>query len=209
MENIDLYFERSESWKNELIALRKIILPTGLNETLKWKTPCYTYKQKNIVLLGKFKHRCTLSFFKGTLLGDPENILESPGPNSKHVKVINFTNTKEIELLKGTIKQYIFEAIEVENQGLTVEIKPQNLLIPSELLASFDLDADFKHAFSKLTPGKQRGYLLHFDAAKQVKTKLKRIEKVKDRIKGGFGFHDCTCGKSKRMPSCDGTHARK
>ena len=47
-----------------------------------------------------------------------------------------------------------------------------------------------KKAFNALTPGRQRGYLLHFSAAKQSKTRAARIEKNVDRIMAGKGLED-------------------
>ena len=63
-----------------------------------------------------------------------------------------------------------------------------------------------KNAFSNLTPGRQKGYLLFFNKAKRSKTKTNRIENNKQRILDGYGLTDCTCGLSKRKPNCDGSH---
>jgi uncharacterized protein YdeI (YjbR/CyaY-like superfamily) len=75
-----------------------------------------------------------------------------------------------------------------------------------ELSTIFKSDVAFKKAFESLTPGRQRGYLIYFSGAKQAETRLTRIEKYRDRILAGIGITDCTCGLSKRMPSCDGSH---
>ena len=45
-------------------------------------------------------------------------------------------------------------------------------------------------AFKKLTPGRQRGYLLFFSAAKQSKTREARIEKYLQQILDGKGLDD-------------------
>ena len=66
--------------------------------------------------------------------------------------------------------------------------------------------SEFKKAFEGLTPGRQRAYNLYFTAAKQSKTRVDRIEKYTERILSGKGINDCVCGKSKRMPNCDGSH---
>jgi uncharacterized protein YdeI (YjbR/CyaY-like superfamily) len=69
-----------------------------------------------------------------------------------------------------------------------------------------DEDPAFKTAFAALTPGRQRAYLLHFNAAKQHATRESRIEACKPRILVGKGIHDRICGHSKKLPSCDGSH---
>jgi uncharacterized protein YdeI (YjbR/CyaY-like superfamily) len=118
-----------------------------------------------------------------------------------------FTNTTEISAIKDTLKAYIFEAIELGKAGLKIEMKKsKNLDLTEELMAVMAESPEFKEAFNALTPGRQRGYHLFFSGAKQSKTRLDRIEKYRQRIMDGIGFHDCVCGHSKRMPSCDGSH---
>ncbi|WP_317235001.1 YdeI/OmpD-associated family protein [Roseivirga pacifica] len=81
--------------------------------------------------------------------------------------------------MRITISAYIFEAIEVEKAGLKVPMKKTTEFeMPEELQEAFDHDADFKSAFEALTPGRERGYLLHFSQPKQPKTRVSRIENV-------------------------------
>jgi uncharacterized protein YdeI (YjbR/CyaY-like superfamily) len=47
-----------------------------------------------------------------------------------------------------------------------------------------------KKAFDSLTPGRQKGYLLYFSAAKQAKTRESRIEKYIPQILKGIGLND-------------------
>jgi len=47
-----------------------------------------------------------------------------------------------------------------------------------------------KTAFHALTPGRQRGYLLYFSAAKQSKTREARVEKCMPQILKGKGLED-------------------
>lgn len=152
------YLDISKRWKPELTALRTIVLDCGLEEEFKWRTPCYTFQNSNIILLGSFKEFCTLSFFKGTLLKDKENILVAPGPNSRSVKMATFTNKKGIEVLQTMLKEYIYEALEIAKSGQKVNFKEdQKLNFPEELEAKFNENLDFKNAFNNLTPGRQGG----------------------------------------------------
>ena len=204
---VDLYFDELQKWKPELEKLRMIILDCMLTEELKWGSPCYSFQKKNVILLGGFKDNCVISFIKGVLLSDPKGILIKPGENSQSARVIRFTNLKEIVKLEPVIKAYIFETIENEKVGAKVELKKTSeYTIPEELEFKFKKSAALKNAFNALTPGRQRGYLLFFTAAKQAETRITRIEKYTDRILKGFGITDCVCGLSKKMPSCDGSH---
>ncbi len=205
--SVDTFIQIAEKWQEEMTALRSLLIECGLSEELKWRQPCYTYKGTNIAIIGAFKESCVLSFFKGALLEDPEKILVFPGENSQSSKVIRFKHVQEIYNLKAIIKAYILEAIEVENIGLKVELKNNTELeFVDELQDVLNSNNAFKQAFESLTPGRQRGYNIYFSTGKQSKTRTSRIEQYMPRILSGKGLNDCTCGLSKKMPSCDGSH---
>lgn len=194
-------------WKEEMIELRSILLDCGLIEEYKWRQPCYSYNGSNVVLIGNFKNYCTLSFFKGVLLQDADKKLEAPGENSQSVRMFKFISLDEIKKNRSIIKAYIFEAIEIEKAGLKVDTsKKKEQELPAELISKFNSDAKFHSAFEGLTPGRQRAYLMFFNQAKQSSTRENRINKYEKRILLGKGMNDCICGRSKRMPTCDGSH---
>jgi len=177
-------------WTEELKKLRAIVLDCGLTEELKWSVPCYTFQQNNILILSAFKNYCAISFFKGALLSDSEGILKAPGENSQAVRLIKYTSFQKIVELEAILKVYIFEAIEVEKSGLKVEFKKNPEPIPHELQQKFEDDLLFKEGFEALTPGRQRGYIIHFSQAKQSKTRIVRIEKYRSKILSGKGLND-------------------
>ncbi|GEQ87254.1 hypothetical protein ULMS_27620 [Patiriisocius marinistellae] len=204
---VEAYIKKSDKWQAELKALRSIVLDCNLTEDFKWRNPCYTLNYKNIIILGRLKEACTLSFFKGMLLKDTEKILNSAGPNSRSAKIISFKNLEEIFELESTLKNYILEAIKIEKKGLKIDLKKDDKLdYHEELKIAFKENPLLESAFLNLTPGRQRGYILYFESAKQSKTRTARINKYEQRIIDGKGFHDCVCGLSKKMPSCDGSH---
>jgi len=191
MEKVDRYIDKIKSWKEETILLREICLECGLDEDFKWMHPCYTFQSKNIVLIHGFKEYCALLFHKGALLNDTENILVQQTENVQSARQMRFTDKTQINDLKGVIKAYIFEAIEVEKAGLEVKMKKTSEYeMPEELEQEFENDSDFKTAFFNLTPGRQRGYLLYFSEAKQSKTRTSRIEKAKPKIFDGKGHNE-------------------
>ncbi len=205
--NVDAYLANLQQWQKELMQLRQIVLDAGLTEEWKWKQPCYTFENKNVAIISPFKNYCALSFFKGVLLKDPNKMLVAPGQNSQSSRIFKFTRVEEIIELTPVIKAYVQEAIEIEKTGLQVAMKKTDEFdVLDELQQIFIEMPEFKEAFYQLTPGRQRGYLLNFAAPKQSKTRTARIEKYMDRIFDGKGIHDCVCGLSKRMPTCDGSH---
>ena len=178
------------NWTSELKLLRKIVLDCGLAEESKWGVPCYTYQAKNILVVSALIDYCCISFFKGSLLNDAENLLVKPGPNSQAARLFKFTNVEDIIKIEKDIIAYIFEAIEVEKAGLKVSFKKNTEPIPEELELKFEEDHTLKNAFDMLTPGRQRGYVLHFSQPKQSKTRISRIEKCIPMILSGIGLHD-------------------
>jgi uncharacterized protein YdeI (YjbR/CyaY-like superfamily) len=175
----------------ELKQLRTIVLACGLTEELKWKIPCYTFEKRNIVLISAFKEYCALSFVQGALLKDAKRILEKPGENTQSARLIRFTSVRKIVAIEPLIKEYLYEAVEVDKAGLKVDFKAKTeLIMPDELRKKFDLLPALKSAFEALTPGRQRGYILHFAAAKQSKTRESRIDRCVPKILEGRGFHD-------------------
>ena len=187
---VDFYFSKA-SWQKELEQLRKIVLSCGLTEELKWGCPCYSFDKSNIVLIHVFKDYCAVLFFKGALLNDASGILIQQTKNVQAARQIRFTNVKEIVKLKTILKAYIFEAIEVEKAGLKVPLKKTaEFSMPQEFKNKLNKNAALKTAFYALTPGRQRGYLLHFSAPKQSKTRESRIEKCMPQILNGKGLND-------------------
>jgi uncharacterized protein YdeI (YjbR/CyaY-like superfamily) len=173
-----------------LVLLRTIILDCGLTEEVKWGSPCYTYNNKNVLILAALKSYCAISFFKGVLLNDSKNILDKPGENSQHGRLIKFTKDSDLAAMEQTIKEYIRQAIEIEKAGLKVETIPNPEPITEELAQAMEENSDLKRAFFGLTPGRQRSWILHFSSAKQPQTRLSRIENGTPKILQGKGFHD-------------------
>lgn len=177
------------NWREELEMLRQIVLETGLTEEIKWGAPVYTHKGKNIVSVGALKESANIGFFKGVLLTDKHKILQQQG-NLQSDRIIKFTNVKDIEKVKDVLKEYVLEAIEIEESGKKVEFKKNPEPIPNELLEAFEQDPAFKKAFYALTAGRQRGYIIHFSQPKQSQTRIGRIEKYKEQIFNGIGLND-------------------
>lgn len=188
---VDEFLGKSKKWKEEYEKLRNIVLDCELTEEFKWMHPCYTFEEKNIVLLHGFKEYCALLFHKGALLQDAQGILIQQTENVQAARQIRFTNVQEIVEMETILKAYIHEAIEVEKAGLKVDFKESTEFeIPKELQHKFDENPVLKTAFEALTPGRQRAYILYFSSAKQSKTRESRVEKYMQQILDGKGLKD-------------------
>jgi len=188
---VDWYFNTAERWPEESKKLRALILDCGLDEELKWGKPCYSFEGGNVVLIHGFKQYCAILFMKGALLKDLKKILVQQTENVQSARQIRFTNVKEIAELEQVIKAYVKEAIEVEKSGVEVTLKKTSeFKMPEEFQNKLKQMPALKKAFEALTPGRQRGYLLHFSAAKQSATREARVEKCMPQILKGKGLDD-------------------
>jgi uncharacterized protein YdeI (YjbR/CyaY-like superfamily) len=177
-----------DRWKAEIAEMRRVLSGFAMEEQCKWGKPTFMVDGKNIVIMQGFKEYFALCFFRGALLKDPKKVLVQLG-QLQAARVMKFTSAKEIRAKAATIKAYVRQAIAVAKAGLRVEPrKTSDFPVPEELTKRFRRDPRFKRAFEALTPGRQRGYLYHFAAAKQPATREARIEKATPAIFEGRGF---------------------
>ena len=187
-EQIDAYFLKHSIWSEELNLLRKVCLSVGLEESVKWGMPTYTYGGQNVVGLGAFKHHVSLWFFQGCFLKDSKSLLvnaqEGKTKAMRHMKFVEGATLDE-----ETITAYLQESIENHKQGKKVRIERSTSAIEfiidphlNEMLVS---DTELKHNFEKLSLARQRGFSNYITEVKQQTTKQKRIEKIIPLINAG------------------------
>ncbi|MFV0304796.1 MAG: YdeI/OmpD-associated family protein [Moheibacter sp.] len=182
--------DKANKWNEELNRLTEIVEKTNLVKTIKWGTPVYTHKGKNIVAFTGFKNHFAIWFYNGVFLSDQKKVLiNAQKEKTKALRQWRFTSIDEID--ETTILTYIKEAIKNSETGK--EFKPtkfKSVPIPDLLQNELNSNTKLKTAFEQLTPGKQKEYNLYINEAKQEKTKLSRIEKIKPLILNGVGLHD-------------------
>ena len=200
---VDFFFDKARQWQKEFEQLRTIVLDCGLIEELKWGQPCYCLQKSNIVVIHGFKEYCALLFFKGALLKDTHDILIQQTENVQSARQIRFTNLRQIVRMEAVLKAYIYQAIEVEKAGLKVKLKKtKEFPIAEEFQSKLDKLPALKAAFYALTPGRQRGYLLHFSQPKLSSTREARVKKYIPRILKGKGLNDdIDIPKKKKKPA--------
>lgn len=191
MKDVINYIAKKEKWKTELELLRKTLLSTNMEETIKWGAPVYTYKNKNIVGLAAFKNYCGLWFFQGGLLKDSHKVLMN-AQEGKTKAMLQWRFFSLDEIKPEIIKAYVLEAMQNVDEGK--EIKPnrtkKELMIPELLQNALDANADFKTQFETFTLSKKREYANYISEAKREATKQKRLEKIIPMILNREGLHD-------------------
>jgi uncharacterized protein YdeI (YjbR/CyaY-like superfamily) len=178
-------------WSAEYAALRQLCLASGLNEELKWGQACYDLSGSNVVLIHGFKNYCALLFMKGALLKDHKDILIQQTKSVQAARQIRFASLADINKQKAAVRAYIREAIAVEKSGAKVAMRSVTQFdVPEEFQKRLDNDPKLAEAFHALTPGRRKGYLLHFAGAKRSATRTARVEKHAPRILNGLGLDD-------------------
>jgi uncharacterized protein YdeI (YjbR/CyaY-like superfamily) len=186
---VDAFIAGAPQWQEVMQSLRVLLLDRGLQETLKWGKPCYTSGGRNVAIIQPFRNLCALMFFKGALIEDRHGLLRPQGENTQSAMRLEFTGGTAVP--KAAIRAYVKQAIAVEQAGLKVGADARRELeMPAELTRRLERDAKLAKAFQALTPGRRRGYLLLFSAAKQPATRMARIEKAIPDILAGRGPYD-------------------
>lgn len=177
----------TRQWVEGLRALRRICLDAQLVETVKWAHPCYMHANRNIAILGALRGDFRLSFFNAALMTDPEGVLERQGPNTRHPDMIRFTDNTRVAVMERTIQAYLKEAMGYAEAGIEPPKDENELELPNELAAALDSDHELAAAFHRLTPGRQRSYVINLNSAKKAETRLARIAKFRGLILAGKG----------------------
>lgn len=182
--------QNSEQWANEMQLVASIFDKMPLEKVIKWGAEVFTYNGKNVVSYGGFKNYFVIWFYNGVFMKDKYKVLvNAQEGKTKSLRQWRFTSKDEIDEKK--ILEYIGEAIEIEKKGLKVKPeKFQPVPLPQLLDDEFKKDKLFQTEFEKLTPGKQKEYIVYINEAKQEATKLNRLEKIRPMILQGIGLND-------------------
>lgn len=177
----------TRQWSDGLAALRRICLDAGLEETVKWGHPCYLHAGRNVAILGALRGDYRISFFDAARMQDPAGVLAKQGPNTRHANMIRFTNNAHAAQMKSTIASYLEEAMGYAEQGIRPAKERHELELPDELVAALRADPGLSAAFHRLTPGRQRSYVIDLNSAKKTATRVARIARFRARILAGKG----------------------
>lgn len=182
--------KNSIKWTEELSLLAEIIQKAPLEKTIKWGAEVYTFQGKNVISYAGFKNYFALWFYNGVFLKDTNNVLiNAQKGKTKSLRQWRFTSINEID--EEIILDYIAEAIEIEKKGLKIKAEKFKAIPPPQLLLDeFNKDENLKNAFEKLSPGKQKEYIIFISEAKQQTTKIRRLKKILPMILTGIGLND-------------------
>jgi uncharacterized protein YdeI (YjbR/CyaY-like superfamily) len=174
-------------WRDILIPLRALVQAAGLTEVVKWGHPCYMAAGRNVALIGATRGGVRLNFFQAGLLRDPQGVLVKQGANTQHPDMILLTSVADLTRLTPVIRDYLTEAAGYAHAGVKEPRAAAPLEMPPVLARLLAQDAELAAGFARLTPGRQKSYVLQVTSAKQAATAEGRILRAKDKIMAGKG----------------------
>lgn len=179
-----------QRWKAGLDGLRLLCLEAGLTETVKWGHPCYMHAGRNIAIIGALRENFRLSFFNAALMTDPDGVLEKQGANTRIPDMICFRDAADITRHSATIRAYLAEAMAYADAGTKPARQDGEVVLPDEMVDALDADPELAEAFHRLTPGRQRSYVIALASAKTAATRINRIAKFRDKVLAGKGANE-------------------
>jgi uncharacterized protein YdeI (YjbR/CyaY-like superfamily) len=177
----------TQIWAAGLAELRAICRDAGLEEVVKWGHPVYMHAGRNIVIIGAFRGDFRLSFFNAALMTDPDGILEKQGPNAQTADMFRFADAGQVTAMAPVIRAYLAEAMGYAAAGVRPAKHAQEIDLPDELMEALDADPELAEAFHRLTPGRQKSYVINLNGAKAPATRVARIAKFRGHIIAGKG----------------------
>ncbi len=189
-KSVEEFFSKPSAYAKELESLRRLMLGTGMEETLKWGAPVYVAYGKNIAGIGLFKSYTGIWFFQGALLSDPKGVLIN-AQEEKTVAMRQWRFTKGESIDEKEVISYVQEAMENAKEGR--EIKPEKgkpIIIPAELKRALQQDTTLKQQFDALSKSCKREYAEYIAEAKREETRLRRLEKSIAMIREKKMLHD-------------------
>lgn len=182
-------WDKVNQWERELEILRGILHKTELTETNKWGGEVYTVNNKNVLGIAGFKNFFTIWFWNGVFLKDDAKVLVNANEGvTKGLRQWRFTSAEEIN--EKQILHYVNEAISNEKAGLSIKPEKKEAMKCSFFETELQKNKNLRTAFEKFTPGKQKEFWEYMATAKQEKTKITRLEKIKPMILEGVGLND-------------------
>lgn len=121
-------------------------------------------------------------------LGDTTYLVNAYGrPNTRHAGMIRFSGNDQVEQREPVIPSYLREAMFHAQAGINPPKEPGEIDLPEELLEALDTDPELAEGFQKLTPGRQKSYVIQLNAAKTSATRTARVIKFRPHILAGKG----------------------
>jgi uncharacterized protein YdeI (YjbR/CyaY-like superfamily) len=178
---VDDYINKAADFAKPVLAhLRKIIHSAcpDVTETMKWSFPNFEYAGSILCSMAAFKQHCTFGFWLGSLMSDPDHLLEGVGEKTS---MGHFGQLKKLEDLPTdeVMTRYIREAMALNEKGVKVKKEKvataKKVETPDYFLSALQQNATAIAAFEKFSPSQKKEYIEWLVDAKTEATRNKRM----------------------------------
>ena len=182
------YIEKAKPFAKPILEhIRKLVhkVCPEVVEEIKWGFPSFNYKGL-FCGMAAFKEHCTFGFWKGSIMKDPENILENKEKSMGHLGRI--TSLEDLPPDKILIA-YIKEAKRLNDEGIKVAKKKpvtnKELEVPAYFIKALKKNPDAYKNFEEFSYSKKKDYVEWLSEAKQEATREKRMQTAIEWIQEG------------------------
>ena len=186
---VDAYISEAEAFAQPFLKTIRKWVHTAcpeVEETLKWGFPHFLFHGILCSMAG-FKEHCRFLFWKGSILSDPEGILD-PDRNEGVGHLGRLTEISQLPA-EEIFLQYIHEAMRLNQAGVKVttveaeseanvrKIKPKAaLIVPDDFSEALKKNKKAWTVFAGFSPTNKKDYVEWIEEAKTEKTRTSRLE---------------------------------
>jgi hypothetical protein len=180
---IDEYIDDAPEFARPILAsIRKRMHASvpGLVETMKWRSPHFTYKGSLFSGMAAFKRHCIFGFWHPLMRGGDTSLegmgrfrLEAPG---------DVPSASEFTKLAREAKRLVDEGVKAPARA-RVKRKPAS--IPVDLEKALNANAKARAAFEAFSPSARREYIEWIEEAKREATRSQRVATTVKQVAEG------------------------
>ena len=182
---IDAYIDRQAEFAKPILRhLREAVHAAcpDCEETLKWSSPTFMYRNEMLAGMAAFKAHATFGFWKGSLVvGEGETQLSGMGQFGKLSSIDDLPPRDKLEEL-------VRKAMKLTDEGVKA---PRNkhpkepFTVPQDMRAAIDAVPSAKTTFDAFPPSCQRDYVEWITEAKRDETRTKRLAQTVEWLAEG------------------------
>lgn len=190
-KRIDAYIAKAQPFARPVLKRMRALIHKAcpdVEETIKWGAPSFVHHGP-LFFMAAFKQHCAGSFWKATLLKDPEGYLKENhnkgGSSMGHLgRMSSLKDLPPEKTFTGFVKQHMV----LNENGLSVKKAPVNkkpVVVPDALATALKKNAKARKVFDAFPPSHKREYAEWIAEAKTEETRLRRIKTAMEWIADG------------------------
>jgi uncharacterized protein YdeI (YjbR/CyaY-like superfamily) len=188
---IDAYIAKQKDFARPILThIREVVHAAcpEVEETLKWSSPHFMYRDSMMCGMAGFKEHAIFGFWKGKLI---EGV--SPNRNNGGEAMGNFGKLTSVKDLpsRTVMTKLIKQAMKLNDEGITVarpkKAPKPDAKVPPALKAALAKNKKAATHFAAFPPSHRREYVEWITGAKRDETKAKRVAQAVEWIAEGKG----------------------